>query len=129
MSASADRGAVTVEAAIVLCAVISVLVLGIIGLGSMSTYLRCTDAAKEIARLVSRNDREKTNQVMDYLAPQGAKVDIQLNGDAIVVEVSTGSPMSFIGGGRIRATAYAVTEPDSSSPDEPQTDLETKEGA
>lgn len=48
---SGDRGAVTVEAAIALFALVTVLALSFAGIAAVADQLRCTDAAREAARL------------------------------------------------------------------------------
>ncbi|WP_263993341.1 TadE family type IV pilus minor pilin, partial [Mycolicibacterium fallax] len=46
-----DRGAGTVEAALAIAALVTVLVLAVAGLGALSAQVRCVDAAREAARL------------------------------------------------------------------------------
>ncbi|NEW58155.1 pilus assembly protein TadE, partial [Nocardia cyriacigeorgica] len=51
-----DSGAVTVEAAIALAAIVVAVVLCIGALLAASTQVRCIDAAREAARLAARGD-------------------------------------------------------------------------
>jgi len=106
-----DRGAVTVEAAIALCAVLVVVATAVAGLASVIGYLRCTDAAREAVRLVSRGDRERAEQAVGRLAPRGARLVVRVDGDEVRVEVTAPSPGDFLTGLRLRAEAYSVLEP------------------
>ena len=106
-----ERGAVTVEAAIALCAVVVVLVLGIGAVGALSSYLRCTDAAREVARLTARGDRPRAEQALAQLAPAGAQLAIRTQGDEITVEVTAGAVSWLLPEIRLHAIAYALAEP------------------
>ena len=54
---SDDRGSVTVEAAIALCALIAVFGIAIAGVAAVADQLKCIDAAREATRLIARGDR------------------------------------------------------------------------
>jgi Flp pilus assembly protein TadG len=106
-----DRGAVTVEAAIALSAVILVLAVGIAGIGAVSGSLRCLDAAREAARLVARGDQDRAGEAVRRLAPADAELVVQVSGDEITVTV-TAQPVALLAGLRPHAEAYAVLEPE-----------------
>lgn len=96
----------TVEAAIVLCALVVVLVIGVAAGMAVVGQLRCTDAAREAARLVARGDDGRVGGVVEAIAPEGARVVVRRTGDGAWVEVVTSR---F--GVELRARAYAVLEP------------------
>ena len=82
-----QRGMVTVEIAFAALGLGLALVfcVGVIGLGL--GQLRCSDAAGEIARQAARDDLEAIHEIIQRL-PESASVDIGLDGDHVVVEVS-----------------------------------------
>lgn len=106
-----DEGAVTVEAAIALCAVIAVLALGIAALATVSGYVRCSDAAREAARLVARGERDRAGQAVSRLAPSGAQLSVRVDGDEVSVEVSARPIGGLIAEWRLKGEAFAVLEP------------------
>ncbi|HEY8372676.1 MAG TPA: TadE family protein [Pseudonocardiaceae bacterium] len=106
-----DRGAVSVEAALALCAITVVLAMVVAGIAAVTAQLRCTDAAREAARLVSRGEPERVDEVVRRIAPDGAHVVVRIQGDTVQVEV-TGEPVGgLLPGVRVAAHAYAVLEP------------------
>jgi hypothetical protein len=106
-----ERGSVTVEAAIALCAFVVMLTVGISAIGAVVAGLRAIDAAAEIARLVARGDRARGVQVLRQLGPNGADLSIKVNGDVVSVTV-TAEPVSLLLGIRPSGTACAVLEPE-----------------
>jgi len=106
-----ERGSVTVEAAIALCALIVMLALGLSAVGAVVTGLRAIDAAAEIARLVARGDRVRGEQALRQLGPDGADLSIKVDGDDVTVTV-TAEPVPLLLGLRPSGTACAVLEPE-----------------
>jgi hypothetical protein len=101
-----DRGGVTVEAAVAVCGLVALLALGIGAVMAVVGQIRCTDAAREAARLVARGDASRAGDVVEAIAPEGAWWAVHREGDAAWVEVSASRL-----GVELRARAYAVVEP------------------
>lgn len=101
-----DRGGVTVEAAVAVCGLVAVLALGVAAVMAVVGQVRCTDAAREAARLVARGDDARVQGVVEAIAPQGARWTVHREGDTASVEVA----ISRLGVD-LRARAYAVLEP------------------
>ena len=83
-----QRGAVTAEAAMV----IPVLVLTVVGLAWLLTVavaqVRVTDAAREVARLVARDETTSTALARGReVAPPGAEFDVSVGERDVVVDV------------------------------------------
>lgn len=97
---------VTVEAAIAVCALLVVMGLAAAGITAVIEQLRCTDAAREAARLTARGERQRGEQVIGEIAP-GATAAFRQEGDAIRVVVRQRGPL----GVRLSAEAFAVVEP------------------
>ncbi|TWP51416.1 pilus assembly protein [Lentzea tibetensis] len=104
---SDDRGAATVEAAIAVCALLMVLAVAAAGVGTMIGQLRCTDAAREAARLVARGERDQALAAGKRIAPN-AELTVHDEGGAVRVEVRGRSPLPGV---RVGAEAFAVLEP------------------
>jgi Flp pilus assembly protein TadG len=103
-----DSGMVTVEAAITIFALVLTLSLGAATVIAVMTQLRCTDAAREAARLVARGEPERADALAHAIAPKDAHLTVRLDGDSIEVEVSSDSPLPGL---HLTARAYAVLEP------------------
>lgn len=101
-----DRGAVTVEAAVAVCGLVAVLALGVAAVMAVVAQLRCTDAAREAARLVARGDGGRVAGVVEVIAPDGARWVVRREEDTALVEVTVSRL-----GVELRARAYAVVEP------------------
>ena len=106
---SNDSGMVTIEAAIALCAFISVLALVLAGMSAVFDQLRCTDAAREAARLVARGEQDHAADAVRRIAPPGATYAVTSSGDGIVVDVR--ETHDLLPGVDVHADAYAVPEP------------------
>lgn len=106
-----DAGMVTVEAAIALCAFVVVLGLALAAVAAVTDQLRCTDAAREAARLTARGERDRAVAAAERIAPRGAQVVIRADGDTIVVEVNATPAAGLLPGLRLSGQAYAVAEP------------------
>lgn len=102
-------GAVTVEAAIALAALVCAVALCVGALLAASTQVRCVDAAREAARLAARGDTARAVAAAQAVAPAGAKVEIRGEGDRVVASVAAATPL--LPGLRLRAETVAVTEP------------------
>ncbi|MFD1151694.1 TadE family type IV pilus minor pilin [Saccharothrix hoggarensis] len=96
----------TVEAAVAVCGLVAVLALGVGAVMAVVGQLRCTDAAREAARLVARGDDERVQGVVEAIAPAGAHVVVRRDGDTAWIEVGASRL-----GVALRARAYAVVEP------------------
>ncbi len=108
---AAERGAVTVEAALALCSLLAVLALALAGVSAVSAQLRCMDAAREAARLTARGEPEHGQQIAQQLAPGGASVQIAVQGEEVVVEVAADPVGGLLPGVDVRAEAVAMLEP------------------
>jgi hypothetical protein len=105
-----DRGTATVEAAVAVCGLVLFLALAAAGLGAVLDQLRCTDAAREAARLVARGEPGRAEPVVRRIAP-GAALRVHVRGDEVEVEVRAGPVSALLPGVAPRATAHAVLEP------------------
>ncbi|GEL27000.1 hypothetical protein PSU4_59540 [Pseudonocardia sulfidoxydans NBRC 16205] len=101
-------------------AAIALGVLVVVALAAMGAVLavvaavRCTDAAREAARLAARGEPDRGRAVAVQLAPPGAVVDVGTRGDDVVVSVTAPAvrPFPF----RVSARAVAATEPGGTEP-------------
>lgn len=105
-----DRGAVTVEAALALCSLVAVMVMVIAAVSAASAHLRCLDAAREAARLVSRGEPLRAQEVAAAVAPRGATVNVRVTGDEVDVRV-TAAAVPGIPGLSLVGIAVGVMEP------------------
>lgn len=105
-----DRGAVTVEAALALCSLVAVMVMVIAAVSAASAHLRCLDAAREAARLISRGESQRAREIAAAVAPRGATVDVRVSGDEVDVRV-TAAVVPGIPGLSLVGVAVAVLEP------------------
>ncbi len=94
----------TVEAAIALASIVTVVVTCIGAILAVTQHVRCVDAAREAARLVARG-----GEVSDFLMPEGAVVSVSEQDGFVLarVEVSTALPGLTVG-----AEAVAAVEPE-----------------
>ena len=76
-----SAGASTVEAALAIAALVVVLVLCLAGVTAVSMQVRCVDAAREAARLAARGDDRSAVDAARRIAPGGALVQVQRDGD------------------------------------------------
>ncbi|MQY24461.1 TadE family type IV pilus minor pilin [Nocardia aurantia] len=108
-----DRGAVTVEAAFALAALVSVLTMCLGGLLAASSQVRCVDAAREAARLVARGADDEAVVAARRVAPSGAEITVHVDGDGVSATVTAHTPL--LPRLTLRATAFAVREPGAAS--------------
>jgi hypothetical protein len=106
-----DEGSVTVEAALGLAGLTVVTVLLLAGLTVLTGQLRCTDAAREAARLLARGQPQEAAAAVHAIAPPGAALDIRQAGEAITVKVTAQPAGGLLPAVHLNATAYAVAEP------------------
>lgn len=106
----ADRGAVTVEAAIALSALTLVFGLVLAGVVAMTGQLRCTDAAREAARLVARGDRPLADQAVAQILP-GARLQVGVTGEEVTVDVTAEPVGGLLPGVHLHGHAFALLEP------------------
>lgn len=104
---------VTVEAAYALAALAAFVVLGIGGLGAFTVHLRCTDAAREVARLAAVGDSSAT-AVGARVAPSGARIEVRSDGEQVVVRVVARVPLLPMLD--VSAQSVAAREPEGSEP-------------
>jgi hypothetical protein len=64
-----------------------VLVLCLAGITAVSVQVRCVDAAREAARLAARGDDRAAVEAARRIAPDGALVRMQRDGDFLVATV------------------------------------------
>ncbi|RKT52138.1 TadE family type IV pilus minor pilin [Saccharothrix australiensis] len=95
----------TVEAALALCGVLVFVALGAEVVMTVVGQLRCTDAAREAARLVARGDSARVSSAVAAIAPAGAEVVVRREGDTAWAEVTSRRGLVDV-----RARAYAVLE-------------------
>lgn len=109
-----DRGAVTVEAALALCSLAVFLAFAVGAVAAVGASIRCTDAARELARLAARGEPERGREIAARLAPGGARIDMLGDGDLVVAEVSVDllRPLPL----RISGRAVAALEPGAVAP-------------
>lgn len=113
--ADGDAGMVTVESAVALCAFVAVLALLLAGLSAVLDQIRCTDAAREAARLVARNEPDQARQAATAIAPAGATITVHTDADTVTVVVTAAPGGGLLPGVKVRGEAFAVVEP--SGPD------------
>ena len=103
-----ESGMVTIEGAYAISAVVIVVILAVGVVTAVTTQIRCTDAAREVARLTAAGD-DHARAAGEQMVP-GAQISIAAQEDRIVVEVRRGAPM--VPGLTLLARAVAVPEPD-----------------
>ena len=110
----ADRGAVTVEAALALCSLAVFLAVAVGSVVAVAASIRCIDAARELARLAARGEPDRGRTVAADLAPSGARLVLVREDDVVVAEVSTEllRPLAV----RISGRAVAALEPGVDAP-------------
>jgi Flp pilus assembly protein TadG len=115
-----DDGSVTVEAALGLAGLTVVTVLLVAALTMLTAQLRCTDAAREAARLLARGQPHEADAAVHQIAPPGATLDVQHTGDEITVSVAARPAGGLLPAIDLKATAYALAEPGTGAADAPR---------
>ncbi|MBM7368121.1 Flp pilus assembly pilin Flp [Gordonia hydrophobica] len=103
-----ESGMVTVEAAYAMAAIAAFLLIGVGAVGGVSVQIRCTDAAREVARLTAAGD-ESARRVGAAVAPRGAGIEVHDDANQVVVVVSADVPLLPLV--RVSARAVAAREP------------------
>ena len=103
-----ESGMVTIEGAYAISAVVIVVILAVGVITAVTTQIRCTDAAREVARLAAAGD-DHARAAGEQIVP-GAQITVAARGDRIVVDVRRGAPM--VPGLMLSARAVAAAEPD-----------------
>jgi Flp pilus assembly protein TadG len=111
MGRRSDAGMVTVESAFAIGTFVVMLFLVLAAISAMLDQLRCTDAAREAARLTARGEPDRARAAAERIAPDGAGLAISQDGDAISVQVDTVPLGGLLLGLRVVGDAYAVAEP------------------
>ncbi|MDT7782464.1 MAG: hypothetical protein QOF58_883 [Pseudonocardiales bacterium] len=89
-----------------MCALLVVMSLAATALAAVVEQMRCTDAAREAARLAARGERQRGEEAAGQIAP-GANIAFQADGDSITVVVTKRGPL----GVPLSSTAFAALEP------------------
>ncbi len=87
-----------------------VLALCLTGVSCVIGQLRCTDAAREAARLEARGDDAGARAAVTALGPAGAQLSITDNGDLISAKVSAPAASGLLPGIRLSATVVSAQE-------------------
>jgi len=85
-----DRGSVVAEFAVALPAVALVLLLGAGALGATARQVQLQDAAADAARLASRGEEHRVQQVVAS-AVAGATAEVSHQGDLVCVRAAAGA--------------------------------------
>lgn len=117
-AAAAERGSVTVEAALGLCSLLVVFGLVIAGVAVVAGQLRCTDAAGAAARLLARGQWHRAEELVGDVAPDDARMVVHSDSgpDTVMVTVVSSPFGGLLPGVEARGEAYAVLEPGADPP-------------
>ncbi len=97
------------ETAIALFGLVAVLGLTLAGITAVADQLRCTDAAREAARLVARGESGAVRGAIRRIAPEHARWAVRWDGEGTTVTVFADAGM--LPGLRLRGEAFAIPEP------------------
>lgn len=100
---------VTVEGAYAIAAIVTTVVFGVGAVAGASVQIRCTDAAREAARLAAVGDRSARTTAA-AMAGDGAQITLSDNGSRVVAEVRSDIPLLPML--EVSARAVAAKEPD-----------------
>ncbi|MFT3898893.1 MAG: TadE family type IV pilus minor pilin [Gordonia sp. (in: high G+C Gram-positive bacteria)] len=106
----------TVEAAYAIAAITAVLLICLGALTAMVSAVRCTDAAREVARLTAAGD-DRAQAVGRSAAPGGARITVTRSDAEVVVVVEAGAPLLPML--TVSGRAVALMEPDGEDDDAP----------
>ena len=108
-----DSGAVTVEAALAMCALTVFLAMALGALMAVAQTTRCADAARELARLAARGEPDRGRAVAARLAPSGARMELVPDGDTVtaLVSVRLVGPLPLTVDGRAVAALEGMGSP------------------
>lgn len=112
-----DGGMATAELAVVLPVLVLLVAAGMTAISVLVGQLRCVDAAREGARAAARGEEVGVvTAVAQRSGPSGAAVEVAA-GEAdvqVTVSASVGAPGGPLPTFRVRASAVAVREPETS---------------
>jgi hypothetical protein len=100
---------VTVEAALALSSLALVTALAVGAVAAVGASVRCTDSARELARLAARGEPDRGRAVAARLAPSGARIELAVDGDEATAVV-TAEPVRVLPV-HVSGRAVAVLEP------------------
>ncbi|GAC52068.1 MULTISPECIES: TadE family type IV pilus minor pilin [Gordonia] len=103
-----ESGMATVEAAYAIAALVVAVLLAVGAIGGVTAQIRCTDAAREAARLTAAGD-DSAGQVAKRMAGEGAVVAVSVQGERVVARVRTS--VALLPGLVVSAQAVAAKEP------------------
>lgn len=103
-----EDGMVTVEAAYAVVAIVVAVLLAVGAIGGVTAQIRCTDAAREAARLTAADDGS-AREVAKRIAGDRAVVSVSVQGERVVAQVRTSVPL--LPGLTLSAQAVAAKEP------------------
>ncbi len=92
-----------------IAALVVVAVLCIGGVTAINASVRCTDAAREAARLAARGEEAGAAEAARAVAPAGADIQLRRDGGFVVATVTVRSEL--LPGIAISAQAVAAQEP------------------
>ncbi len=96
------------EAALAIASLVTATLLCLAGLTAVAMQVRCTDAAREAARLAARGGDPRAAAAAG-LAPGGAAVELRRDGGYVIARISARSPV--LPGVVIVGQAVAAAEP------------------
>jgi len=100
---------VTVEAAIAVGTLVLVAAAVIAAVATVLASIRCVDAARELARAAARGETDRGREVAARIAPTGARLDLRIDGEAVVVVVAA-EPVGVLPV-EVSGTASGLMEP------------------
>lgn len=103
-----ESGMVTVEAAYAIAAIVVTVLIAVGAIAAVTTQIRCTDAAREVARLSAAGD-SSAREAARRLVGDAARVSISASDENVVVEVR--SEVAMLPGLTMSARAVAAKEP------------------
>ncbi|SDU68224.1 TadE family type IV pilus minor pilin [Gordonia westfalica] len=103
-----ESGMVTVEAAYAVAAIVVAVLLAVGAIGGVTAQIRCTDAAREAARLTAADD-DSAREVAKRMAGDRAVVSVSVQGERVVAQVRTS--VTLLPGLTLSAQAVAAKEP------------------
>lgn len=114
-----EGGAVTVEMALALPVLISLLLLGLWSIGLVVLNIRCIDAARDVARAVARGDSPDQAQAIGHRMVPAATIAITRAESDIHVTVTAGPTynppvLRLLAPTNLKATATLQAEPETS---------------
>ncbi|MGW6036732.1 TadE family type IV pilus minor pilin [Gordonia terrae] len=106
--AADESGMVTVEAAYAIAAIVVTVLIAVGAIAAVTTQIRCTDAAREVARLSAAGD-SSAREAARRLVGDAARLSISASDENVVVEVR--SEVAMLPGLTMSARAVAAKEP------------------